>query len=85
MILDWIMGALIGLWTGFFALFPSYELPDSVSSVGSSLGASVSTVNGIFPIVTLGACLLVMIGARLFVALWAGISWVYGKIPLKFT
>lgn len=85
MILDWIMGALIGLWTGILALFPSYTLPDSVSSVGSSLGASVATINGIFPVVALGGCLVVMIGARLFIVLWAGIAWVYAKIPFKFT
>lgn len=81
MIFDRIMQALLGFVEGILALVPSYELPSSVLELGDSIGQAVASVNGVFPVVTLGACIGVLLVALLFKAGWQLIAYVYEKIP----
>lgn len=85
MIIDALVRIVFGILTGFLGLFPAYALPGSMTSLGQRLGNAVSTANGIFPVQTLGICIGVMLGAHLFILLWALVVWVYTKIPAKFT
>jgi len=85
MIFDWLIGLLLAVFNGVLGLFPAYSLPSSVTSFGTSIGSAVGTANGLFPVVTLGICIGVMIVARVFIAAWAAVAWAYAKIPFKMT
>lgn len=85
MILDAIMGLLVALLTGVVGLLPAWSPPSSITSLGDSIGSAVGSVNGVFPVGTLGACLAIMVGSRLFVFAWGFIVWVYRLIPFKLT
>lgn len=80
-----IVKATLGLVRGLLGLFPAYALPSSMDNLGSSIGNSVSGANSVFPVVTLGVCLGVVVGLRLFLALVDLAVWVYGLIPFKAT
>lgn len=85
MILDLIVGVLLALVTGIIGLLPSFTLPGSMSDFGTGFGSSLSTLNGLFPVVTLGVCLAAVLGVRLFIAAFNLVVFVYKLIPLKFT
>jgi len=85
MIVDLLIGLLVAMLNGLMGLFPAYTLPSSVTTFGASIGSAVGTANGLFPVVSLGICLGVMIVARVFIAVWASVAWAYAKIPFKMT
>lgn len=85
MLVDFLIGLVVGIFTGILGLMPAYQLPASITDLGGTIGSSVAAINGVFPVVTLGACLVLMIGARLFIAAWSAIAWAYDKIPFKFS
>ncbi|MCW2787148.1 MAG: hypothetical protein JWP74_3665 [Marmoricola sp.] len=70
---------------GLLGLFPAYTLPSSMTSLGSDVGSAVGAANGIFPIVTLGVCLVAVAGVWLFMAAFDLAVWVYELIPMKAT
>jgi hypothetical protein len=84
LIIDAIVIALKTVLNGFLALIPEYELP-AMGDFGSTLGASVGAINGYFPVVTLGVCLLTILGVRVFIGLFNVLVFVYGLIPFKAT
>lgn len=84
-VFDIIVRTVMDILSGVMGMFPAYSLPGTVTQLGSSVGSAVAAANGVFPVVTLGVCIAVAISARLFIAAWAGIAWVYNKIPAKFT
>lgn len=83
MILDLIVKVLLSVFSGFISLFPAWQLPDSMTGFASSLGASVSTINGIFPVVTLGVCLAALVSTWLFVGAFQAVVFVYRLVPFK--
>lgn len=85
MIIDAIVSVVVGIFTGVLGLLPSYELPDSITNLGSSVGEAVGTLNGVFPVGTLGVCIGLMIAARLFLFAFGLAVWVYEHIPFKAT
>lgn len=85
MIVDAIIGVALAVLGGFVALFPSYTLPGSMTGVGSNLGSAVATINGVFPVVTLGICIAAVLGLAVFLAAFNAVVWVYQLVPLKFT
>lgn len=85
MILDAILAILFGLVEGVLSLFPAYTLPSSVPASFSSLGATASGLNGIFPVGTLGVCIGIVIAFRVVIALVQLLVWVWDLIPFKAT
>lgn len=83
MILDLLVSGALTLLTGLLGLFPAYDLPGSMTSLGSELGAAVAGLNGVVPVVTIGVCLGIVLAARLFIAGVALVQWVYGLIPFN--
>lgn len=85
MIVDAIIGVLLSLFTGVIGLLPSWQVPSSITDLGGTLGGALSGLNGVFPVGTLGLCLAMMVGCRLFVFAWGLIVWVYRLVPFKLT
>jgi len=85
MIIDWIMQILLTIVGGLIGLFPAYSLPGSMTGFGSTLGSTFATLNGVFPVQTLGVCLAAVMGLWLFLTAWDAIIFVYRLIPGKFT
>jgi len=85
MILDAIIGLVVTLLTGLLGMIPAYSLPDSILSAGATIGETVGTINGVVPIVTMGACLAALIGVRMFIWIWQLVVFIYDKIPAKAT
>lgn len=85
MIVDLFVAILLGLLGGFISLFPEWTLPPAISSFGTSIGSSLSTINGIFPVVTLGVCLGVILLSWLFILGFQALVFVYRLIPFKAT
>lgn len=84
MIFDAIVGVLLGLVEGVLGLIPAWN-PPNLAAFATTVGNSVSTANTIFPVTTLGACLLVVIGFKLLLNLVDLVGFVYAKIPFKAT
>lgn len=70
---------------GLLGMVPAFALPESVTSAGASVGGTLGSVNGIFPVVTLGACLAAVLALWVFVNAWGLIVMVYDRIPFKAT
>lgn len=85
MILDLIVKAAVSLFKALLALFPAYSLPDQVKGLGDTIGSAVAGLNGVVPVVTIGACLAVVLAARVFLFLVGLLVWVYNLIPFKAT
>ena len=84
MIIDLIVQIVLGLLTGVLALIPAYSMPD-LSGFGGTLGTNIGALNSYFPVITLGVCLLAIVGARLMVFGFDMAIKIYELIPLKFT
>ena len=85
MILDLLVKAVVTIFTGLLGLVPAYSPDSTFSTAGASLGATVSAANGVFPVVTLGACIGALVLARLFLVGWELVVFIYDRIPGKFT
>lgn len=81
MVLDFIIGVVVGLLNGVLALIPDFTIGSR--GIGSSIGSAAAGANSVFPVVTLGLCIAAVIGLRLFLAVVAFLAWVWDKIPLK--
>lgn len=79
-----IVTLLLTVLTSALGLLPTYDPPD-FGDLGTSLGSALAAANALFPITTLGACLAVIVGFRLFLLVWDAIVWLYRLIPLKAT
>lgn len=82
MILDAIIGLVMSVLTGVLGLIPAFTF--DLAAAGYNLGAALVGSNAVFPTVTLGLCIVTVIGLRLFIALVAFIAWVWDKIPFTF-
>jgi len=85
MILDALIGLVVGLFTGILGLIPAYSPDARLSSFGTSLGSSVAGLDGVFPVVALGACIGIVLAVRLFIAAWDLLVFLYHAIPFKAT
>lgn len=85
MIIDAIVKVVTALLTGILGLVPAYTLNGSFTSAGAGLGSALGAINGVFPVGTLGACLGVVLSARLFMLAWNLIVFIYDKFPAKAT
>lgn len=85
MLIDAIMSVLIGAFTAILSFLPEYSLPSSIVTAGASLGSSLSTVNGIVPLGTMAACILALLGVKLYLFVWSAVVFIYDRIPFKAT
>lgn len=68
------VGAVLGL-------VPQWEPPtEALAASSSSLGASAARANGYFPVVTLGACLVLVLGFKVFLIVWRLVVFIYHQI-----
>lgn len=81
MIFDAILTILFGVIEGVLALLPSWSW--SLGGSGAAVGEALATANGLFPVVTLGACLLALVALRGVLVAVALIAWVWDKVPFK--
>lgn len=79
-----IVTLMLTVLTGALGLLPTYDPPD-FGSLGTALGSGLASANALFPVTTLGVCLAVVLGFRLFLLVWDAIIWLYRLIPLKAT
>jgi hypothetical protein len=84
-ILDLIIKAVVGIFTGILALLPDVTLPSSVTAWSSSIGSGFGAANAFFPLTTLGLCIAAVIAVRLLLSAYSLVVWLYEKIPFKFT
>jgi hypothetical protein len=80
----WLFSLMSGLFEGLMALFPEYELPGSVTAAGEGIGAAIAAADAVFPVSTLGICLVIVLGARLVLTTIAFLLWVWQQIPFTF-
>lgn len=81
MIFDGLVNLLMGVLTGVFALLPSYT-PDFPSFAG--FGAAIGGANSAFPVVTLGVCILSLLGLQFFLFGVTLVTWIWDKVPFTF-
>jgi hypothetical protein len=84
-IFDAIAKLLVAVVKGVMGLFPAYEMPSGLASLGDSIGGSLAGVSAVFPVGTVGVCLALLIGARIILSVFNLVVFVYQLIPLKFT
>lgn len=85
MITEIMFELFMGVLTGFVSVFPAWAPPASLTGFGAQDGAAMQTIGGIFPVTTLGVCLLAIGATWLFVLTFQAIVFIYKLIPLKFT
>lgn len=83
MIVDACIKIVVALLTGIFGLLPAFSFADSLWSAGANLGGSLSTVNGVIPVATLGEALGLVMGTRAFMFVWDVVVFIYDRIPFK--
>lgn len=85
MVTQLLFTLFLGLLSGLISLFPAWSLPGSMSGWGAQVGGALSSVAGIFPVVTLGLCLAAVLASWLFIIGFQALVFVYKLIPLKAT
>lgn len=86
MITDSIVSLFINLLRGIFDLLPQWT-PDlgSMNVSFFRVGQIGGILNGYFPLTALAVGLGIIFAARLFIAAWNLIVWIYEKFPFKAT
>lgn len=69
MITEWIVTVALGIAQWFGTLFPTFDLPDWFTNLGSSINGLFANVQGFAPFVDWGAIAAI---AAVPMALWAG-------------
>lgn len=82
MIFDAILALLTGVLTGVLGLFPNYN-PD-FGGFGSGMGGALAAASNLFPVVTLGVCIVALVACRVFITGVAFVAWVWDKVPFTF-
>lgn len=81
MIFDAIAVFLIGILNGVLGLLPTYDVDFSLGG----LGANLRGLNSVFPAATIGYCLFAIIGLEVFLLGVTFVTWIWDKIPFKFS
>lgn len=78
MITAWLLGLLLGTLSGMLGLIPGgvLDMSGMVANV-SMISSLAGTLNGYFPLVTLGICLGVVLGLKLLMMGWRLVLFVY--------
>ena len=84
MLLDAIVKLLVGFVNGVFALFPAWEMPAWLTN-NAGVGGFIGSLNGVFPVATLGLCGAAVLGFYLLTFVWDVVVFVYDKFPFKAT
>lgn len=86
MIIDILVGLVVNLLRSLILGVPAWT-PDTGSFTSSfyQIGTMASILNGYFPVVALGAGIVLTFGIRVIYAVWVVIVFVYDRFPLKFT
>lgn len=79
-----LLTLMCGVLGGLMGLFPAYTLPSSIASAGANLGSAIASADAVFPVSTLGICLLVVLGARLILTTVAFLLWLWQQVPFTF-
>jgi hypothetical protein len=84
-IIDSIVGILTAMLTGVLGLAPTWGtgFGANITAGAGDLGAALAFANAYFPVVTLGACLGVVIGAKFALMGWSLCKFIYAQIPFK--
>jgi len=85
-IIDSVLGLIVNLIRGLFDLIPVWS-PDlgSLNVSFHRVGQAAGILNGYFPIAVLAIGLGIIFAARLIIAAWYLLVWIYEKLPLKAT
>lgn len=86
MITDQLAAAGLLIVSAIVGLIPEWtpDLPD-FAGMGAAVGGSVGMLNGYFPVLQLGAMVVVFLSVRLFFMLWHALVLAYSLIPFKMT
>lgn len=79
-----IVTLMLTVLTGVLGLLPTYS-PPAFDGLGTTLGEGLAAANALFPVTTVGVCLGIVFGVRVFLLAWDAIIWLYRLIPLKAT
>ena len=78
MIVDLVLSALFGGLAAVLNLMPSWTIPTpDTTSVGTFIGRSLLTINGVFPAYTLATCLGIVLALQLLLQGHDFVVWVY--------
>lgn len=83
MIFDAIVKFIVAVFRGVLGLFPSYS-PD-FQSFGAGLGSALAGANAVFPVTVLGLCIVSVIGLKVFLLGLTLVTWIWDKVPFKFS
>lgn len=92
MIIDFLVSLFLGILLSVLGLLPETEIwhPPGTSSLGTwhqdwafQLGSMLKLWDLFFPIMAFITCVLVIVGAKLFVALTQFVLFIWDKLPFK--
>jgi hypothetical protein len=90
MITDALITIVVGILNGIFSLVPNFAGSDplavsGITGIGTKLGSAVGLVNNYFPVSVLAVCLGITFAIKTFGSVWAVMTWLYDRLPFKFT
>jgi hypothetical protein len=80
MIVDLIVHGITAVLSGLFGLLPSWNLAASFSDAGANLGGSLSNLDGVFPVDTLGICIAALLVLKGVLMVWDVVVWILDRI-----
>lgn len=83
MITDFILEVMFGLATALVDFLPEWVAPSTLTTSASTLGVQFSQMNSYAPVSLLGACLLLILGVKVFLSLWRLAVFIYDRFPFK--
>lgn len=83
MIVDAVLGLVVGLLRTILSWLPNWTPPES--GFGFGFGQVAGLLNGFFPVTVLMGCILAVLGFRVALTLWAAVVFIYDRFPMKFT
>lgn len=85
MILDAIIGLIVGVLEGLLGLLPAFDISSTFASAGATLGNAAGQLNAILPVSTMGVCIAALLALQLALFVWDVVVFIYDRFPGKFT
>lgn len=85
MIVDWIVGIVLGALSAVFGLVPASDTDSMLASTNYQSGAwgILAQGNRILPIEDVLVCIALALTWQLLLLMWAAAQWIYDKLPFK--
>ena len=82
MIVNAFIELISAIVSGVLSLVPDWTVDvTALAAVGGSIGSTASTLNGYFPVATVGVVLVLLLALQVGLLLWRVVIFVYNLIP----